>query len=269
MHTVQTAPYSPFAEATRTPPSAGIDPAEWQARVDLAAAYRLCAMFGWDDLLGTHLSTRVPGTHDQFLINPYGLLFEEITASCLVKIDIEGRKLSESPYKVNEAGFVIHSAVHMGRKEAECIIHLHTREGVGVSMQKHGLLPASQRALTAWNLLRYHDYEGVAFDLAERETLLHDLNDGGMLILRNHGTLTVGTTVAEAFNRMYRLQRACEFQIAALSGGAEICEVRPEVIEKTTSQGKYTYGKGQAGGGKLAWLALLRKLDRIDSSYAT
>jgi ribulose-5-phosphate 4-epimerase/fuculose-1-phosphate aldolase len=242
---------------------------EWQARVDLAAAYRLCALYGWDDLLGTHLSTRVPGTHDQFLINPYGLLFEEMTASCLIKIDIQGNKLSESPYKVNEAGFVIHSAVHMGRHDAECIIHLHTREGVGVSMQKHGLLPASQRALTAWNLLRYHDYEGVAFDLAERESLLRDLNDGAMLILRNHGTLTVGSTVAEAFNRMYRLQKACEFQIAGLAGGSELSLVPDAVIKKTTEQGKYTYGKGQTAGGALAWQALIRKLDRIDSSYAS
>jgi ribulose-5-phosphate 4-epimerase/fuculose-1-phosphate aldolase len=248
---------------------AGFSESEWAARVDLAAAYRLCALYGWDDLLGTHLSTRVPGTEDQFLINPYGLLFEEITASCLVKIDINGNKLSESPYKVNEAGFVIHSAVHMGRHDAECIIHLHTREGVGVSMQKHGLLPASQRALTAWNLIRYHDYEGVAFDLAERDSLLRDLNDGAMLILRNHGTLTVGSTVAEAFNRMYRLQRACEFQIAALSGGSEISEVPAAVIQKTTEQGKYTYGKGQTAGGALAWRALIRKLDRIDPSYAT
>jgi ribulose-5-phosphate 4-epimerase/fuculose-1-phosphate aldolase len=242
---------------------------EWQARVDLAAAYRLCAMYGWDDLIATHLSTRVPGTHDQFLINPYGLMFEEITASSLLRIDVNGKKLSESPYKANEAGFVIHSAVHMGRQDAECVIHLHTREGVGVSMQKHGLLPASQRSITAWNLIRYHDYEGVALDVEERESLLRDLNDGGMLILRNHGTLTVGSTVAEAFSRMYRLQTACEFQIAALSGGSELFKVSDAVIERGTAQGTYTFGKGQAGGGKLAWAALLRKLDRTDPSYAT
>lgn len=247
----------------------GFDAEEWQVRVDLAAAYRLCALYGWDDLLGTHLSARVPGTHDQFLINPYGQLFEEITASSLVKIDVDAKILSDSPYKVNEAGFTIHSAIHMGRHDAACVMHLHTRDGVGVSMQDHGLLPASQRALTGWDLLRYHEYEGVAFNHAERETLVRDLNDGCMLILRNHGTLTVGETVADAFNRMYRLQKACEFQIAALSGGTKLREIDPKVIETTIEQGKYNYTRGQAKGGELAWKAQLRRLDRIDPAYAS
>ena len=244
-------------------------PDEWQARVNLAAAYRLCALYRWDDLLGTHLSVRVPGTHDQFLINPYGMLFEEITASSLVKIDLNAKILSDTPYKVNEAGFTIHSAVHMGREDAECVMHLHTREGVGVSMQDDGLLPASQRALSGWSLLRYHDYEGIAFDHAERESLLRDLNDGSMLILRNHGTLTVGSTVGEAFNNMYRLQKACEFQIAAMTGGSTLRQIKPEVIEKAIEQGKYNYSTGQARGGELAWAAQLRRLARIDPSYAS
>jgi len=251
------------------PANHDFDPAEWSARVDLAAAYRLCALYGWDDLLGTHLSARVPGTHDQFLINPYGLLFEEITASSLVKVDLNAKILSDTPYKVNEAGFTIHSAIHMGRKDADCVMHLHTREGVGVAMQDHGLLPASQRALSGWDLVRYHEYEGVAFDLNERESLVRDLNDGGMLILRNHGLLTVGATVADTFNRMYRLQKACEFQIAALSGGSKLREIDPAVIKKTVEQGKYNYNKGQAKGGELAWNAQLRRLGRIDPSYAS
>ncbi len=243
--------------------------AEWQARLDLAAAYRLTAMLGWTDMLGTHISCRVPDTADQFLINPYGMLFEEITASSLIKIDVDGNKLSDSPYEVNQAGFTIHSAIHMGRHDAHAVMHLHTGYGVAVSAQKQGLLPITQQALTALHLVRYHDYEGVALDTSERERLVADLGDGGLLILRNHGTLSVGATVGEMFHRMYRLERACKFQILAQSGGAEISPLPREVIDHTLEQGKEMYSKGgQSEGGKLVWSALKRKLDREDAGYA-
>ncbi|HEX2829272.1 MAG TPA: class II aldolase/adducin family protein [Burkholderiales bacterium] len=255
----------------RRQPKERISSEEWQARVELAAAYRLCAIMGWTDMISTHLSCRVPGRHDQFLINPYGLMFEEITASSLLKIDVEGNKLSESPYNANRAGFVIHSAVHMGRADAHCVMHLHTHYGTAVSMQKQGLLPISQQALTVMSLLKYHSYEGVAFDTGERERLLEDLGpDGAMLILRNHGTLTLGETVGEAFARMNRLERACRLQVLALSGGAEPNPVAQEVVDHAMAQGPQIYGKGgQSAGGALVWSALLRKLDRENPGYDT
>ena len=255
----------------RRQPSVRVSSEEWQARVELAAAYRLCAIMGWTDMISTHLSCRVPGRHDQFLINPYGLMFEEITASSLLKIDVEGNKLSESPYNANRAGFVIHSAVHMGRADAHCVMHLHTTYGTAVSMQKQGLLPLSQQALTVMSLLKYHSYEGVAFDTGERERLLRDLGqDGAMLILRNHGTLTLGETVGEAFARMNRLERACRLQVLALSGGAEPNPVAEAVVEHAMAQGPQIYGKGgQSAGGALVWSALLRKLDRENPGYDT
>ena len=247
-----------------------INAAEWQARVELAAAYRLTAMMGWTDMLGTHISCRVPGTHDQFLINPYGLLFEEMTASDLIKCDIEGRKLSDSPYEVNSAGFTIHSAIHMGNHEAEAVMHCHTQYGVAVAAQKQGLLPLTQMALTALSQVRYHDFEGVAEDHNERERLVRDLGDGSMLILRNHGTLTVGSSVGEMFARMFRLERACKFQITAMTGGAELNRIPNEIINHTLEQGGMIYGHGGRGaGGKLMWDALKRKLDKEAPGYAT
>jgi ribulose-5-phosphate 4-epimerase/fuculose-1-phosphate aldolase len=241
---------------------------EWAARVELAAAYRLCAIMGWSDMISTHISVRVPGRTDQFLINPYGLMFEEVTASSLLKIDVEGNKLSDSRYNSNRAGFVIHSAVHMGRADAHCVMHLHTTFGTAVSLQKQGLRPISQQALTALGLVRYHDYEGVAFDVGERERLLSDLGDGGIMILRNHGTLTVGTTVAEAFHRMHRLERACKLQILAEAGGAEIQELPEELIRHGMEQGKQIYSAGgQSAGGKLVWEALVRKLQRDNPGF--
>jgi ribulose-5-phosphate 4-epimerase/fuculose-1-phosphate aldolase len=247
-----------------------IDAAEWQARVDLAAAFRLTALVGWTDMLGTHISCRVPGSNDQFLINPYGLLFEEITASSLIKCDINGAKLSESPYEVNFAGFTIHSAIHMGRHDAHAVMHVHNGYGVAVSAQKDGLLPITQKALTApLNQLRYHDYEGVAHDLTERERLVRDLGDGNMLILRNHGTLTVGATVGEMFARMYKLEQACKFQILAMSGGTQLNYLPQEVVDHTVQQGMELTAKGgRSAGGTLMWEALLRKLDREDPGYA-
>ena len=245
----------------------GVSAGEWEARCELAAAYRLAAALGWSDFLGTHFSLRVPGHADQFLINPYGMLFEEITASSLIKVDTEGNKLSDSPYEVNGAGFVIHSAVHMGAPDAHCVMHCHTTPGVGVSAQKQGLLPITQMALTLWGELRYHDYEGVAENLDERARIVEDLGDGTMLILRNHGTLTIGATVGEAFARMNRLERACKFQLAALAGGAEPNLVPQEVVDYTAQMGRELASTGRGAGGKLLWAALLRKLDREDPGY--
>jgi ribulose-5-phosphate 4-epimerase/fuculose-1-phosphate aldolase len=245
----------------------GLGAAEWEARCELAAAFRLAASLGWADFLGTHFSLRVPGTEDQFLINPYGLLFEEITASSLLKVDTEGNVLSESPYEMNRAGFVIHSAVHMGAKNAHCVMHCHTHAGVGVASQKQGLLPITQMALTIWDELRYHDYEGVADNEDERERIVKDLGNGTMMLLRNHGTLTVGANVGEAFARMNRVERACRFQLAALTGGAEPNTLPREVIEYTAQQGREINNAGRAAGGKLLWAALLRKLDREDPGY--
>ena len=245
----------------------GISSAEWEARCELAAAFRIAASLGWTDMLGTHFSLRVPGANDEFLINPYGLLFEEITASSLVKIDTEGNKLSESEYDVNRAGFVIHSAIHMASHDAHCVMHCHTPAGVGVSSQKQGLLPITQMALTVWSEVRYHDYEGVADNEDERERLVKDLGDGTMLILRNHGTLTVGATVGEAFARMNRIERACKFQLAALTGGAEPNLIPREIVDYTAQQGRELSKTGRSAGGKLLWAALRRKLDREDPSY--
>lgn len=248
----------------------GISAAEWQARVELAAAYRLTAVMGWTDMLGTHISCRVPGTHDQFLINPYGLLFEEMTASDLIKCDIEGRKLSDSPYEVNSAGFTIHSAVHMNCPGAEAVMHCHTQYGVAVASQKDGLLPLTQMSLTALSQVRYHDFEGVAENLDERERLIKDLGNGSMLILRNHGTLTIGRSVGEMFARMFRLERACKMQIAAMTGGAALNHLPGEVVRHTIEQGEFIYGEnGRGAGGKLMWAALMRKLDRESPGYAS
>ncbi len=237
-------------------------PEEWAVRVDLAAAYRLVALHGWDDLIFTHLSARVPGS-DHFLINPYGVLFEEITASSLVKIDVEGNKVQDSPYPVNPAGFTIHSAVHMNREDAHCVVHLHTVQGQAVSAQPAGLLPITQTALQIRDDVAYHDFEGIAEDLGERERIVRDLGDKSALILRNHGTLTVGETVSDAWLRMYMLERACEAQIAAQAGGA-LLEAAPEAGETTAAIAK-------AGlpviGRNLAWPALLRRLDRVDPGY--
>lgn len=237
---------------------------EWKLRVDLAATYRLIALHGWDDMIFTHISARVPGPEHHFLINPYGLLFEEITASSLVKIDVDGHKVQESPYPVNPAGFTIHSALHMNRDDAHCIIHVHTDDGVAVSAQADGLLPLDQHAMMIAGDLAYHDYEGVALDLDERERLVHDIGNKNAMILRNHGTLTIGKNCPDAFLRMYYLERACTMQVRALSGGVKSNIPNQGVPEKTANQGAMAFD-GLVGA--LAWPALLRKLDRIDPSY--
>src|SRR5438128_9986287 len=237
---------------------------EWQARVDLAAAYRLVALYGWDDLIFTHISSRVPGPEHHFLLNPYGMMFDEVTASSLVKIDLEGNKVVDSPYFINPAGFTIHSAVHAAREDALCVMHLHTDYGIAVSAQKDGLLPLSQQAMFALSSLAYHDYEGLALDVEEKPRLVSDLGDKKFMILRNHGLLTIGRTVAEAFLGMFLLERACEIQILAQSGGGELSMIPEPIVDRVASQlSAVTVGQGAS----LTWPGLLRKLDRIDRSY--
>jgi ribulose-5-phosphate 4-epimerase/fuculose-1-phosphate aldolase len=237
---------------------------EWQTRVDLAAAYRLVALYGWDDLIFTHISARVPGPEHHFLLNPYGMMFEEVTASSLVKVDLAGNKAMESSYFVNPAGFTIHSAVHAAREDALCVMHLHTDYGIAVSAQKDGLLPISQQAMLARASLAYHDYEGLALNEDEKPRLVADLGDKQQMILRNHGLLTVGRTTAEAFLAMFLLERACKIQILAQSGGTELVNVPDPILRLVESQVKaVTVGQGAA----LIWPGLLRKLDRGDPSY--
>ena len=237
---------------------------EWQTRVDLAAAYRLVALYGWDDLIFTHISARVPGPEHHFLLNPYGMMFEEVTASSLVKVDLAGNKVMESRYFVNPAGFTIHSAVHAAREDALCVMHLHTDYGIAVSAQKDGLLPISQQAMLALQSLAYHDYEGLALNEDEKPRLVSDLGDKQHMILRNHGLLTVGRTAAEAFLGMFLLERACKIQILAQSGGAELVNVPDAILHLVKLQVKaVTVGQGAA----LTWPGLLRKLDRTDPSY--
>ena len=237
---------------------------EWQARVDLAAAYRLVALYGWDDLIFTHISARVPGVDHHFLLNPYGMMFDEVTASSLVKVDLEGKKVLDSPYFINPAGFTIHSAVHAAREDALCVMHLHTDYGIAVSAQKHGLLPISQQAMFALSSLAYHEYEGLALDEEEQPRLVADLGDKKFMILRNHGLLTLGHTAAEAFLGMFLLERACKIQILAQSGGGELAKIPNDIIDRVASQmSAVTVGQGAS----LTWPGLLRKLDRIDPSY--
>src|SRR5258706_7508744 len=237
---------------------------EWQARVDLAAAYRLVALYGWDDLIFTHISARVPGPEHHFLLNPYGMMFEEVTASSLLKIDLAGNKVSDSPYFVNPAGFTIHSAVHAAREDALCVMHLHTDYGLAVSAQKDGLLPISQQAMLALASLAYHDYEGLALNEDEKPRLVADLGNKSQMILRNHGLLTVGRTTAEAFLAMFLLERACKIQILAQAGGGELVRIPEPIVRLVESQlNAVTMGQGAA----LTWPGLLRKLDRIDPSY--
>src|SRR5437867_5652335 len=237
---------------------------EWQARVDLAAAYRLVALYGWDDLIFTHISARVPGAEHDFLLNPYGMMFEEVTASSLVKVDLAGNKVMESPYFINPAGFTIHSAVHEARADALCVMHLHTRHGIAVSAQKEGLLPLSQQAMFALGSLAYHDYEGLALDETEKPRLVADFGNKKFLILRHHGLLTLGRSAAEAFLGMFLLERACKIQIMAQSGGGQLSEIPNNIIDRVASQmSAVTVGQGAS----LTWPGLLRKLDRIDPSY--
>jgi ribulose-5-phosphate 4-epimerase/fuculose-1-phosphate aldolase len=240
---------------------------EWRIRVDLAAAYRLVAHYGWDDLIFTHLSARVPGPEHHFLLNPYNLMFEEVTASSLVKVDMNGLPVEPSPFITNPAGFTIHSALHMAREDAHAVMHLHTPHGQAVSAHSDGLLPLTQTAMLVRGELAYHDYEGVAVDLSERERIIADLGDKGAMLLRNHGTLTVGETVGEAFIKMYFLERACEAQILALSAGTGNLNNPPQgAPEVTAEQGRIGL---KLAARALAWPALLRKAHRLDPAFAS
>jgi ribulose-5-phosphate 4-epimerase/fuculose-1-phosphate aldolase len=241
---------------------------EWTVRVDLAAAYRLVHRFGWEDLVFTHISARVPGVEEHFLINPYGLFFDEITASSLVKIDLHGNKVQESPFPVNPAGFVIHSAIHAGRHDAKCVLHTHTVNGIGVSAQHGGLLPLSQHSMSVLGSLGYHDFEGPALRDDEKPRLVADLGRNHHLILKNHGLLTVGETVAEAFIRMYYLERSCEIQVRAQAGGGELTHVSKDVLDASYAS-LQSPGGPRRSAGPLVWPGLLRRLDRTDPSYGT
>lgn len=242
----------------------GVGAEEWQLRTDLAACYRLVAQFGWDDLIFTHISARIPGPDHHFLINPYGFLFSEITASSLVKVDLQGRKLDDSPHDINPAGFTIHSAIHAAREDAGCVLHVHSVNGVAVSAQRDGLLPLSQHAMFVLSSLAYHDYEGVALNEDEKPRLVRDLGNKRFLMLRNHGLLTVGRTVAEAFVAMYFFEASCMMQVRAQSGGGPLRRIADAIVDGAQDQwDKVTRG---AGGG-LAWPALLRRLDRTDAGY--
>ena len=239
---------------------------EWAVRVDLAAAYRLVAYYGWDDLIFTHLSARIPGPEHHFLLNPYNLMFEEVTASSLVKVNMQGNPVDPTPFITNPAGFTIHSAVHMARPDAMAVMHLHTPQGQAVAAHADGLLPLTQTAMLVRGDLAFHDYEGVAVDLSERERIVADLGDKNAMLLRNHGTLAVGKTVGECFVRLYFMERACQAQIMALSAGENVNNPPQGSPEVAAEQG--TAGIALAAN-LLAWPALKRKMMRVDPSFAT
>jgi ribulose-5-phosphate 4-epimerase/fuculose-1-phosphate aldolase len=241
-----------------------VTPEEWEQRIALAAVYRLVAHFKWDDLIFTHLSARVPGSNHHFLINPYGMTFDEITASNLVKVDLDGHKVMDSPYEINPAGFTIHSAIHAAREDAICVLHVHSLNGTAVSAQKNGLLPISQQSIFVLSSLAYHNYEGVALHEDEKPRLVRDLGDKQFFMLRNHGLITVADNVPDAFLRLYTFDSACMIQVRAQAGGGELIPIDPRIIATAQQQAEtVTNGVGAA----LAWPALLRKLDRIDPSF--
>jgi ribulose-5-phosphate 4-epimerase/fuculose-1-phosphate aldolase len=242
-----------------------VTPEEWQTRIDLAAAYRLIAMNRWDDLVFTHVTAKIPGTDNQFLINPYGMLFEEITASSLVKIDLAGNKLdADNPFPINPAGFVIHSAIHAAREDAKCVMHTHTANGIAVSAQQGGVLPISQQSIFVLASLAYHGYEGVALNDEEKPRLVRDLGDKTFFMLRNHGLLTVGESIPDAFLAMYVFETACTIQVRAQSGGGALTPIPQPILDGAKAQAK-AVTKGL--GGALAWPALLRKLDKMDAGF--
>jgi len=239
---------------------------EWAIRVDLAAAYRMVAYYGWDDLIFTHLSARIPGPEHHFLLNPYNLMFEEVTASSLIKVDVNGNAVEPSPFITNPAGFTIHSAIHMARDDAHAVMHLHTPAGQAVSAHAEGLLPLTQTAMVVRGDLAFHDYEGIAVDLSERERLVADLGDKSAMLLRNHGTLAVGKNVGECFVKLYFLERACQAQVMALSAGDQVNNPPQGSPEITAEQGAAGLN---VAANFLAWPALKRKAYRLDPNFAT
>ena len=262
----------PKIDTAAAQPANGIDPAEWQTRVDLAACYRLVDLYGMTDLHLNHISARVPGNDEHFLINPFGMMYEEITASSLIKVDLAGNIIANAnpEYGINLAGYVIHSAIHAARHDVGCVLHTHTNAGMAVSVLKCGLLPLTQTALR-WGRVAYHDFEGVAVELDERERLVRDLGDCEVMILRNHGLLACGATIGQAFNNIYRLERACQTQLMAMACNAEIALPPQAVIAKSIAQltnmpSPDAKGKRRAHG-TLEWPALKRMLDRRDPSY--
>ncbi len=243
-----------------------VSPEEWALRVELAAAYRLVAHFGWSDLVFTHISARIPGPEHHFLINPYGLMFDEITASSLVRVDQSCKKLHDSPFPVNPAGFTIHSCIHAARHDVVCVLHTHSRAGVAVSAQQAGLLPISQQSTIVLSSLGYHDYEGIAVRDEEKPRLVTDLGDRHYLMLRNHGLLTVGRSVADAFLHMYTFENACRIQIDAQAGGGPLVTIGEDILRGVQAAVRTaTVGEGP----RIAWPALLRRLDRLDPGYAS
>ena len=258
---------APLAEVDIPSLEGKVSEAEWKLRVELAAAYRLIAHYGWDDLIFTHLSVRIPGPEHHFLLNPYNLMFEEVTASSLVKVDMSGLPVDPTPFITNPAGFTIHSALHMAREDAHAVMHLHTPHGQAVAAHSEGLLPLTQTAMLIRDEVAYHDYEGVAVDLDERERLVADLGSKSAMLLRNHGTLAVGETVGECFLKIYFLERACQAQILALSAGESGLNNPPQGSpEVTAQQGKIGL---KLAAGALAWPALMRKAYRLDPGFAS
>jgi len=241
-----------------------VSAAEWEQRVNLAAAYRLVALYGWDDLVFTHISARVPGPEHHFLINAYGMTFDEVTASSLVKVNLDGEKVMESPFQINPAGFTIHSAIHAARDEAKCVLHVHSVNGVAVSAQEDGVLPISQQSIFVLSSLAYHDYEGIALNADEKPRLVRDLGDKGFLMLRNHGLLTVADNIADAFLMMYVFEAACMIQLRAQAGGNKLLPVDWRIIAGAKAAVKAVT---REMGGQIAWPGLLRKLDRIDPGF--
>lgn len=239
---------------------------EWQTRVDLAACYRLIALHGWDDLIFTHISAKIPGT-EHFLINPYGQTFDEISASSLVRIDLAGNKLDDSPYDINPAGYTIHSAIHEVREDVACVLHTHTAAGVAVSAQRDGLLPLSQQSLFVLSGLATHGYEGVALDHDEKARLQRDLGQCGFMLLHNHGLLTCGPSIPDTFLMMFTFQRACEIQVMAQAGGGVLIPIPQAILDGARAMAAGVTRSKSGLGGALAWPALLRKLDRLNPGY--
>jgi len=248
--------------ARKAPSAHNISEAERQMRIDLAACYRLVALYGMDDMFSTHISARVPGSEDHFLLNPYGVLFEQVTASDLVKVDLEGNIVQDTRYSINSAGFVIHSAVHAARPDAKCVLHTHTVAGMAIASIEDSLLPLTQKSMRFYNRIGYHDYEGVADNLDERQRLARDLGSQNALILRNHGLLTCGQTVARAFFLMKNLEKCCQTQLTAMASGGKLIKLSPDLLDHAADQ-----VQGRLDGEASGWSALLRKLDGIDPSY--